>query len=136
MDTYFNSYILGNLAMAGDEGPDDVVAIAFSRLADVGGGDVDGGQGRCALGGLTGSEMGGLAGSWPLTGSWSLNGSWPLVPKSNDESSEESSEMIRLMRLPTFSNLRGFLFFTTLVLTLSLISSGLLSDSSSSVLPI
>ena len=124
MDTYFNSYILGNLAMAGDEGPDDVVAIAFSRLADVGGGDVDGGQGGCALGGLTGSEIGGFTGSWSL------------VPKSNDESSEESSEMIRLMRLPTFSNLRGFLFFTTLVLTLSLISSGLLSDSSSSVLSI
>ena len=109
--------------MAGDEGPDDVVAIAFSRLAD-GGGDVDGGQGGCALGGLTGSEIGGFTGSWSL------------VPKSNDESSEESSEIIRLMRLPTFSNLRGFLFFTTLVLTLSLISSGLLSDSSSSVLPI
>ena len=124
MDTYFNSYILGNLAMAGDEGPDDVVAIAFSRLADGGSGDVDGGQGGCALGGLTGSEMVGFTGSWPL------------VPKSKEESSEESSEMIRLMRLPTFSNLRGFLFFTTLVLTLSLISSGLLSDSSSSVLPI
>ena len=122
--------------MAGDEGPDDVVAIAFSRLADGGGGDVDGGQGGCALGGLTGSEMGGFTGSWLLTGSWSLTGSWPLVPKSKEESSEESSEMIRLMRLPTFSNLRGFLFFTTLVLTLSLISSGLLSDSSSSVLPI
>jgi len=106
--------------MAGDKGPDDVVAMAFSRLAD-GGGDVDGGQGGCAMGGLTGS-------------------CGPLVPKSNDESSEESSEMIRLMRLPTFSNLRGFLFFTTsgtlvVVLTLSLIS-GLLSDSSSSVLPI
>ena len=130
MDSYFNSYILGNLAMAGDEGPDDVVAIAFSRLADGGGGDVDGGQGGCALGCLTGSEIGGF------TGSWSLTGSLPLVPKSKEESSEESSEMIRLMRLPTFSNLRGFLFFTTLVLTLSLISSGLLSDSSSSVLPI
>merc|ERR1719464_2319168 len=104
------------------EGKADVVAIAFSRLADGGGGDVDGGQGGCALGGLTGSEIGGFTGSWPL------------VPKSKEESSEESSEMIRLMRLPTFSNLRGFLFFTTLVLTLSLIS-GLLSDSSSSVLP-
>merc|ERR1719483_1060320 len=108
--------------MAGDKGPEDVVAMAFSRLlAD--GGDVDGGQGGCALGGLTLSAMDGLTGSWPL------------VPKSNEESSEESSEMIRLMRLPTFSNLRGFLFFTTLVLILSLIS-GLLSDSSSSVLPI
>ena len=86
--------------MAGDEGPDDVVAMAFSRLADGDGGDVHGGQDGCALVGLTGSAMGGLTGSWPL------------VPKSNDESSEESSEMIRLMRLPTFSNLRGFLFFT------------------------
>merc|ERR1719464_1144819 len=108
------------------EGKADVVAIAFSRLVDGGGGGVDGGQDGCALGGLTGSEIGGF------TGSWSLTGSWPLVPKSKEESSEESSEMIRLMRLPTFSNLRGFLFFTTLVLTLSLISSGLLSDSSSS----